>query len=254
MAAAQLTAGGRVLAAAPLQRPPALCAPAPCSSSSGRSGAAATWRAAPCCSSSGRSGAAATWRTVPAPPPSLAAAAPPQRPQRRRRPAVAAAAGAAPDGAAAPKWNPQNVADPVVVPSPGLSPRQAVEAQLAAAAANDAPWPNHGVQTLYEWCIDAGSMERSRYFGVEKDIYHQDHFAGAATTKLRGLIGNRGHEIVSEESPSAGVVVIKAAVVGPQGGEPAVFAFVMLQQEVGRRKGCWMTKQLVCLPPPPAAS
>jgi len=202
-------------------------------------------RAAPCCS--GRSGAAAAARHA-APPPLLAA----PHPQRRRRPNIAAGAAAAADGAA-PKWNPQNVDDPLVVPSPGFSPRQAVEAQLAAAAANDEPWTNHGIQTLYEFALDAGSMERSRYFGMEKDLYHFDHYLGAAQTKLAALIGNRGHEILSEESPAQGVVVVKAAVAGPRGGEPVVHAFVMQQQSVGRKSGCWMTKQLVCLPSPAAS-
>lgn len=71
--------------------------------------------------------------------------------------------------------NPQNTPPPLVVPSPGLSVEQAVEAQLAAARRNDDIRPSHGVHVLYEFCADAGGMERSRYFGVSKDLYHLDH-------------------------------------------------------------------------------
>lgn len=36
--------------------------------------------------------------------------------------------------------------------------------------------PNHGIQTMYEFGWDIGGMERSRYFGYSKDLYHFDHF------------------------------------------------------------------------------
>ena len=38
--------------------------------------------------------------------------------------------------------------------------------------------PNHGIQTMYEFAEDAGDMERSKYFGFSKDLYHFDHFLG----------------------------------------------------------------------------
>lgn len=38
--------------------------------------------------------------------------------------------------------------------------------------------PNHGIQTAYEFGYDIGGMERSRYFGYSKDLYHFDHFMG----------------------------------------------------------------------------
>ena len=38
--------------------------------------------------------------------------------------------------------------------------------------------PNHGLQTAYEFGEDIGGMERSRYFGYSKDLYHFDHFMG----------------------------------------------------------------------------
>ena len=34
------------------------------------------------------------------------------------------------------------------------------------------------LQTMYEFGYDIGGMERSRYFGMSKDLYHFDHFLG----------------------------------------------------------------------------
>ena len=38
--------------------------------------------------------------------------------------------------------------------------------------------PNHGLQTAYEYGLDIGGMDRSKYFGYPKDLYHFDHFMG----------------------------------------------------------------------------
>lgn len=32
---------------------------------------------------------------------------------------------------------------------------------------------------MYEFGVDVGGMDRSRYFGVPIDLYHYDHFMGA---------------------------------------------------------------------------
>jgi hypothetical protein len=52
------------------------------------------------------------------------------------------------------------------MPSPGLTPEQAVQVQLEALARNDEPWTNHGIQTAYEFAEDAGGMEMSRWARV----------------------------------------------------------------------------------------
>lgn len=91
-------------------------------------------------------------------------------------------------------------------------------------------------------------MERSRYFGFEKDLYHFDHFMGGFATKLGALINHSGYAVLSEESPAEGVVVVKAAVKGAAGKEDAVYAFVLVKRAVGRKAGAWMTKQCVQLP------
>lgn len=41
-------------------------------------------------------------------------------------------------------------------------------AQLEAVKENEKPRADHGVAVMYEFATDAGSMERSRYFGFSK--------------------------------------------------------------------------------------
>lgn len=50
--------------------------------------------------------------------------------------------------------------------------------------ANDLDRPNHGIQTMYAFAEDAGGMERSRYFGFSKDLYHFDHFLGKTNSQI----------------------------------------------------------------------
>ncbi|KAF5832400.1 hypothetical protein DUNSADRAFT_11732 [Dunaliella salina] len=69
--------------------------------------------------------------------------------------------------------NPQNVENARIMPNASFSPSQAVQVQLNAVAKNDDPWFNHGIQTMYEFAEDTGSMERSWYFvTLQKDLYH----------------------------------------------------------------------------------
>lgn len=42
-------------------------------------------------------------------------------------------------------------------------------APLPTAQANDRPWPNHGVQTAYEFAHDVGGLDPSLYFGFRKE-------------------------------------------------------------------------------------
>lgn len=89
------------------------------------------------------------------------------RPQQRRRRPLRQQHSAF-SGADFESDNPQNVPPPLVVPRPEFGPLEAVQVQLAAAKANNTPRADHGVHTLYEFCADAGSMERSRFFGFSK--------------------------------------------------------------------------------------
>ena len=67
--------------------------------------------------------------------------------------------------------NPQNVGSPESLPARELSAPSAVCVQLDALQHNNSPRSNHGLATMCEFCGDAQAMERSRYFGISKDIY-----------------------------------------------------------------------------------
>ena len=60
---------------------------------------------------------------------------------------------------------------PEAGPSPELSAPSAVATQLNALQNNSTPRANHGLSVAYEFCGDADAFERSRYFGISKDIY-----------------------------------------------------------------------------------
>lgn len=40
---------------------------------------------------------------------------------------------------------------------------------------------------MYEFAEDVGGLERSRYFGYSKDLYHFDHFRALQCSRLRQL-------------------------------------------------------------------
>lgn len=137
------------------------------------------------------------------------------------------------------------------MPSPTLSPREAVTVQLQAISNNDHPWQNHGVQTLYEFAEDCGSMERSRYFGFSKDLYHFDHFLGAFKTACGPLVdcsaftlldGPPGNPAKPLEPLGPGVEAVYVAVTDSRGGDGGVFELTLVQRQVGLKAGCWMTK------------
>jgi pimeloyl-ACP methyl ester carboxylesterase len=133
--------------------------------------------------------------------------------------------------------NPQNVPDPEVMPSLSHSLLDAVTLQLAAAQANNTPRQSHGVHVLYAFCLDAGGMEMSRYFGFAKDLYHLDAFLMVAA-RYPELFGSEAFTVDScAESPD-GTARAEATVQHRMG--TARFLFSM---ERHPRKG-WMTKAL----------
>ncbi|GFR48818.1 hypothetical protein Agub_g10770, partial [Astrephomene gubernaculifera] len=150
--------------------------------------------------------------------------------------------------AAAPAWNPQNTPDPVVMPSPSFSPLESVEVQLKALRTNDDPWLNHGIQTAYEFAADAGGMERSRYFGFSKDLYHFDHFLGMFGNMLGDLVNCQTHEVLLSREAEPGVHLVRVRVVGPT-GRPGEYDFTLVRKELGRKAGSWMTKSLLKVNP-----
>eukprot|EP00892_Ulva_mutabilis_P009887 jgi/Ulvmu1/7270/UM035_0058.1 len=142
--------------------------------------------------------------------------------------------------------NPQNVGNPQVLPSKEFSPEESVSAQLDALQENGSPWYNHGIFTMYEFALDVGGLERSRYFGYSKDLYHLDHFAGEFANKFEDIIDHYGYKIVSSEPTVDGFHEVKAEVKSHCDSTVNVM-FVMKVKDVGRTKGCWKTACLTQL-------
>ena len=88
------------------------------------------------------------------------------RPRRGGRPTLSSArppchARPGPPRAGPPSFNPQNTPEPLATPDPALSAPEAVAAQVTALAADDTPWPGHGVQCAYGFARDTGDLELS---------------------------------------------------------------------------------------------
>ena len=45
---------------------------------------------------------------------------------------------------------------------------------------------------MWEYSVESGNMERSRYFGISSDMYHYDHFIGKALKFFGPLVRNQG--------------------------------------------------------------
>jgi hypothetical protein len=159
-----------------------------------------------------------------------------QRPRARRRALhVAKTEGFESD-------NPQNVPPPLVGPSPSLSALDAVRIQLEACKANNTPRPDHGVHTLYDFCADAGSMERSRYFGFSKDLYHLDHFL-SITAVYPGLFAFDALEVQLDSADTPDTARVRAQL--RRGSAASDFIFIMRRVDEGSKRGCWLTQQLL---------
>ena len=105
---------------------------------------------------------------------------------------------------------------------------------------------NHGIHVLYGFCAGAGQMERSRYFGFSKDLYHFDHFEGEFQNKFPGLVDNTGFAIQSTECDEQGRILVVVAV-DSNSAATENYQFVLSKREFGKYKDCLMTEQIVKL-------
>ena len=157
--------------------------------------------------------------------------------------------------ASPPNHSPQNTENPLVGPDPSLTATEAVEIQLRALESDDTPWSGHGVQTAYLFCIDAGSLEMSRYFdGRSASLYHEDHFVGKFRTTFPELLrpGARvagvldggdesGREPVRVEVETAAAATGTGSSSSGESSPPsATLVFSLERCEMGRRKGSWL--------------
>ena len=140
--------------------------------------------------------------------------------------------------------NPQNVPPPLVGPSPSLSALDAVRVQLEACKNNNTPRPDHGVHTLYDFCADAGSMERSRYFGFSKDLYHLDHYL-SITAVYPDLFGFDSHEVQVDNAADMPPNMARVRAQLRRGSAASDYIFIMRRVDEGSKSGCWLTQQLL---------
>ena len=92
---------------------------------------------------------------------------------------------------------------------------------------NDEPRTDHGIQVLYEFCLDAGSMERSRYFGFSKDLYHMDHFMGGFRAFYPTLFTLVDYDVLSAaEDGDTARVEVNVRSKAPQDGGAEVTAVI----------------------------
>lgn len=98
---------------------------------------------------------------------------------------------------------------------------------------------------MYEFSEDAGGMERSRYFGFSKDLYHFDHFLGTFWNRMGPLVYNKDFKLLTVQEVEPGTWLIQVEVSGSAGQVEGPYIFTMVQASFGRKKGCWMTKSLI---------
>lgn len=99
---------------------------------------------------------------------------------------------------------------------------------------------------MYEFAEDAGDMERSKYFGFSKDLYHFDHFLGGFTNFLPGLVNLHDYCIRDVQPCADGTCKVSVEVWSSSGeGVSSTFVFLLTTRRLGRKKGAWMTKSLL---------
>lgn len=114
---------------------------------------------------------------------------------------------------------------------------------------------------MYEFAADAGEMERSKYFGFSKDLYHFDHFlgqsdlifnlhfnSGAFLNSFSDMIGCQSFELGALTDYDAELKRVEVQVIDQKGSPCGPFAFLLCLKSTGRKKGCWMTKVILRRP------
>ena len=100
---------------------------------------------------------------------------------------------------------------------------------------------------MYSFCGDADAFERSRYFGMSKDIYQMDHFMAAFVQSLPGFTDLKAYEIKSSRELPDGRVEVLVAVQGQHARpeEARDYVFIMRKATIGVHKGCWVTHRVL---------
>lgn len=140
--------------------------------------------------------------------------------------------------------NPQNVPGPEVFPHTMQECADAVRLQLNAMRDLHVPRTNHGLQVMYEFAVEAGWMERSRYFGLSTDMYHFDHFMGKALGHFDGMINMQSYVIMQPRLRDDGRTDVEVELV-TMTGEVQRWTFIMVLRTFGKYKDCWCTHRVM---------
>lgn len=115
-------------------------------------------------------------------------------------------------------------------PEPELTPRQVVEAQLAAMQHNDDPEPDAGIRTAFQF---ASPSNREMTGPVERfiEIVKQPGY---------DALLNHRQSSLSDTTRKGDQARIKVHLIGADGQE-AAFVWILSKQGGAPYEGCWMT-------------
>lgn len=140
--------------------------------------------------------------------------------------------------------NPQNVPGPLYYPHTMQTAIDACSIQLEGMREKNNPRTDHGVQILWEYAVESGNMQRSRYFGGSSDMYHFDHFLGKSLTYFDAFVFNLGHEIVDERVMSDGRTLIRV-IVKDKVEKKTNWSFIMVKRTFSKYEGCWQSLRIL---------
>tara|TARA_B110000977_G_scaffold103030_1_gene134562 strand:+ start:26807 stop:27484 length:678 start_codon:yes stop_codon:yes gene_type:complete len=141
--------------------------------------------------------------------------------------------------------NPQNVPGPLVYPHQMQNVDDAVRLQINALRENDEPRSHHGVQVMWEFSVESGNMERSRYFGISSDMYHYDHFIGKSLKYFDRLVRNKGVTKFADVSVmDDGRTMVKVEVADDV-NKTTYWVFIMVKRSFGKYEGCWQSHRVI---------
>ncbi len=119
-------------------------------------------------------------------------------------------------------------------PSPKLTPREVVEAQLAALRSNDEPSPDDGIRTAFRFA----SPENKRSTGpVER-------FIEMVRNPLYAPLLNHRTAVVSDTTQKGDLARIKVTLIAADGQE-AAFVWILARVTTDECAGCWMTSTVM---------
>ena len=140
--------------------------------------------------------------------------------------------------------NPQNVPGPLFFPHQMQTCRDAVQVQLESMKDKNNPRTDHGVQVMWEFSVESGNMDRSRYFGFSSDMYHFDHFLGKCLVNFDAFVFNTKHEILDEILMNDGRTLVRV-IVTDKVGRDSFWAFIMVKRTFSKYEGCWQSLRIL---------